>query len=830
MFYGIEIDNFNISKVKISRLYIKLDKKLIVNAKKIHINFKNSKKNSNLRLKELNDILKKLPWLDYVFEQIDIQDMYINGNNIKLLYKDDIFKLETDNIALDANIQNHKKSDLKLTINHLKLKHFDLKLKGTLVGNLKAKEAILRGRFKGFGIYGDLVMHLKKEILTYMLSTNKFYDLEPLMSTINEKIKIPKKANDWIYKKVKAKEYHLISLEGKVNIYNGKFFPKQIKAKIKAKNITVKFHKNLAPATVEEADLKLLNNNLYFKLKKPKYKKIALDGTKGHIYKLLTKGNGLILHIKANTPLSKDIQNILKIYKINIPITQKTGYTDVKLDLNIRFVPYNIDIKGDFGIKNSTLLISKVPFYSKNTKINLDNKVIKLKNVNLSYKDIFKLDTNATLNQHKNGYKGNIELKHLSIKKEKNNLLELANQNLPLDVNITKNNFTAHMPNLSLLLKFAKDENEIYIKDISKLKPNSDIMKKFQVDGGEVLIKTKDFLDFKINAHISKIKPIFKINDLNITSFDATINANKWKTTLKTKKDFLKLLITENKTKIYINNADVLVDVEDKEKGGKNTTIQGKNSNFYIIKLNKKILFDNYNIDLTDKSVKFKGNYENGNISAFHTKERLQVDGVDLNSVFVNTFLGKDMFKEGNFSLKIVGKDVNNLTGHIHITNTFVKSFSFYSQLLAYMNSVPNLMTFKKQGFSEKGFFIKDADILFYKKADTVKIYNIDIKSPNANVYGTGVYNAKSDKIDLKLKLKTFKGVSDIIGKIPMINYIFLGKDNSIETYIVVKGKISKPEIKTQTAKELSLVPFNIIKRTLQMPFELFSDNNTKNK
>ena len=79
-----------------------------------------------------------------------------------------------------------------------------------------------------------------------------------------------------------------------------------------------------------------------------------------------------------------------------------------------------------------------------------------------------------------------------------------------------------------------------------------------------------------------------------------------------------------------------------------------------------------------------------------------------------------------------------------------------------------------------------------------------------------------SNLIDITLELKLLKDASSIIDKIPLVNYILLGKDKSISTIIKISGTIDEPIIKTQVVTDVLKTPFNIIKNTLTLPFVIF--------
>ncbi|WP_051663689.1 hypothetical protein [Campylobacter hyointestinalis] len=92
---GIKIDNFHSNIIDIEKLYIKLDKKLIVNLKNLEIHKQKNQKKSN---KELLDISDNIIWLNRLFKEINIENLTYGEVSIKLLYKDNIFYIDTPSL------------------------------------------------------------------------------------------------------------------------------------------------------------------------------------------------------------------------------------------------------------------------------------------------------------------------------------------------------------------------------------------------------------------------------------------------------------------------------------------------------------------------------------------------------------------------------------------------------------------------------------------------------------------------------------------------------------------------------------------------------------
>ncbi|EGK8157252.1 TPA: DUF3971 domain-containing protein, partial [Campylobacter fetus subsp. venerealis] len=129
---GIRIDSFDSELLRIEKLYIKLDKKLIVNIKNIEIYNKKSEKSSS---KELLDIADNAIWLGRLFKEINIENISYQDINSTLLYKDNIFYVNTPYLTINTQIENKNKV-LIANVSELSLKDFNITINGNLVADL----------------------------------------------------------------------------------------------------------------------------------------------------------------------------------------------------------------------------------------------------------------------------------------------------------------------------------------------------------------------------------------------------------------------------------------------------------------------------------------------------------------------------------------------------------------------------------------------------------------------------------------------------------------------------------------------------------------------
>ncbi|ECR6749474.1 DUF3971 domain-containing protein, partial [Campylobacter coli] len=113
---GILISSIQFNFLNLEQLYIKLDKKLIVRAKNITLNEDantsiedDKKENSDFASRELLKITKNLKYLYTFVEEIDIQNLNIKDNHMRILFKNNEFFIDNDLLFLKLALRREGK-------------------------------------------------------------------------------------------------------------------------------------------------------------------------------------------------------------------------------------------------------------------------------------------------------------------------------------------------------------------------------------------------------------------------------------------------------------------------------------------------------------------------------------------------------------------------------------------------------------------------------------------------------------------------------------------------------------------------------------------------
>lgn len=520
----------------------------------------------------------------------------------------------------------------------------------------------------------------------------------------------------------------------------------------------------------------------------------------------------------------------LKPNKVDLNIDLlKFSYKKIKLNqsntsLNISYTDNHLKINSTDSIR---LNIDKFNPVLNNTSLDINNGNIVLNNSDLKLEDIGTTKLDGFYNIEKN--RGFINLKNLNITNKKFKKIVKNQKNLNISIDNNNNKTTLSLKKIDA--KYISDKNgwKLKLNSMKKLAKYSKKLKEYNLNDGNISI-SKYKNDDKINF-MANIKYPYKIIVLD----NKPIQNYKIKGKIENETDDIFLNINDKidvsikkEIDIKANNIGVNLNAVIDYFNDKNSTSDStKNKNIFIdlkdshlwISKNRHIISDSIKLQyfknittaqLVYKDAKSGFKFDNG---YFH------LYGESFNDHFMESLFALSKFKGGSFSFSIHGT-TKEYDGIFYLHDTTILEYKLLNNILAFVNTIPSLVTFSLPGYNKNGLAVKSAYADFHSKNDTVKFRNIYLDSKEIDIAGRGDLSFKRDEINLILNLKSDLGSS--IKNIPVVGYILLG-DDTISTSISMTGKLDDPTIKSLIAKDIIVAPINIIKRTLYAPFNLFS-------
>lgn len=834
--YGIKINDFEFYGVKLEQLYIKLDKKIIARAKQIRLpNFKKESKQKSSDERLLN-LSKSVDFIDTIFQEISLENVQIGDDfNIKILFLDDIFFVDSPYLNIDIKFQKEQQNGVDLFIvRNLSFKDFNVSISGEGSADFDKNDYKFEGNFTSHELHGKLNFALKDTFLTY-----KAYDVEAgsiknFIDELDSRIHLNSEVKNWIYGYIVADDYHLNEINGKADLKENDLFLNELNATANAKNLLVKFDKGLPAVNVAEANITLNNSKLKFNLTAPVYNDKKLDGSNVAINNIFDeKSANLELFIKTNSIYDEAINEILRAYKINVPVRQLSGKMDADLKILIKldekslenFDEKSVIANGDFKISDAVLDIAGSKFNAKSALVKLVNtSVLNIDTTGFGL-EFFKANAKADINLQKSTgeIKGVIE--SFDLKEKNDEILTFKNEPFSAFLDFSKAGETLiKIEPFGLDMSFGS-ESKITTKNSKFFIENSPVLKENGVLGfDELSIKSKDFTDLEIFAKEANFDlPFLDKNGSKYENDDLKILVSKAGVKVDSASKKLSLDIKEKAINVKTKDLNLLV-LDDNKTSEQSTPLEllAKNGDIILKDLNKTLPFASFSAEKKGKSTSLNGLAQQGRVGYFNDEKSINLDATDISGEFINDLFGIKSFEGGKFRLKMLGENSKNFKAEVRFFDTFLKDYIFYQRLLSFLNSVPSLLSFKTPDFNDKGFTVKNGKILLTRNGDMIEFLAIEMIGTSADIGGRGTIDLKSKKINIDLELKLLKDASSIIDKIPLVNQIILGKDRSLSTVIAIRGTTDKPEYSTQILQDALLSPLKIIRNVIQAPFLIF--------
>jgi hypothetical protein len=719
-----------------------MDKKLILNIENIELKSKKTKSKSSID--DLKRDLKYLPTVLKLFQKIDIERLIIGDNQFKIILDEDTLYLDNKFVNISSKIDVSSKQ-VSFDLYSLYLKDIELLFDGKIKVDYFSEKLNYFGTFYYQDIKSNINVDMTKELAKFYLASESFKSLKFLKKFI----KLPTTAEEWMYDNVEG-NIKLQDFYGEFDLQKNEIILDSLQGKAQIEAAKIKFHKDLDVVNTKSLDITFENDNLGFNLIEPTFKDKKLDGSFVMIHNLSDSTGEVEVNIKANTKLDKDILGILKAYKIDIPLVQKSGNTEASLQM---IFPYEenkpMTTKGVFLLSDAEVFINKFAFSSKNAEVLLNNSIVEVKNADFKHKNMIDALVNISIDTKTLKSGGTVDIKSFLIEKEdKEKIVHIQNKKSAISMDFNKE-VNIELKDLETSIKIS-DLVYVDIKNLSKIYPYSKLLKDISIKDGNISLRIKDDKNIDFSANVKGLDFPIQRNGNSIDNLDITGVIQDKDISISSDDKSLKVEIRDD-INIYLKDLDVLIDSKGKDNKFTN------NMNIYL---------DNSKLKIDESIYQLK-----------NAKVTIKKDDISFNALVTGLDIPLKKNDKKIEELSIEGIYTKNLT----TINTKNKDL---------------ILELKKDYLSVK---IDGYDVFYSTQSnEEEKDRNIDIAGKNSNIFINEKFKVLADNYDISIRTDKSKFIHLKHKKTDIT--IKESKDKSIDIF---SNDISAEFINTIFAKKI---------------------------
>lgn len=814
---GFSISSLDFNFLKIEQLYIKLDKKLIIRAENLALFLQEEQeKQSDFSVKKLVNIAKKISFI----QEIDLKNLEFAGARARILFKDDEFLIDHDEVLLRA-VLSKQDQFINADIKEFFLKKINAYVDGNASLENDKELYHFEGELRAKDFNTKIDLAYKKGKLEYNLSDFNISNVSHFITTLASNVKVPKGVQVWLGDNIKSDFYFINSLRGTVDTNKNKLDLSDMKAHGFAKNVSIRLYEDSSLIRIPFLKLVLDEQRLDFIFDKASFEGQDISASKVHIYKITEpKQAGIFILLKSNTlKFDEKIKALVSHYGAKIPFIQLNGTLKSELGINIAFIQgAKASLKGEFELENSKLDL--LEFFVKKGRVHLENDIVLLEEFEVENEFLQSALSSRLDFKEKNGFFD------LNISKLKlDNALDLSKKDLRLDFNFDEN-LSLESKELGLEAKFSEGLL-LTSKEPNLLKTYSPLLKELRVQNIEDFnLSSQDLKKYKIQARgVSFDLGLFKNDKTKYNKDSFEIIKDEKTISINTQSALIQAFIDEKQ--INIKARDLAYVYSGKSDLNainftKDFVFSGSNISIELENIQKKLVFDSIEASAKGGLLLADAQRKTASFDLLKNANELRLKITNANDANINEFFDKNLTERGSFNLLVEGKDSQNFEAKIWFKDTYLKEAKSVNQLISFIDTVPSLLIFKPPTFNNTGLKVEEGVIDIQRQNELVRVKALSLKGDSLDILGLGFANLELNTLNLDLELKTLKSASSIVSKIPIVNQVVLGKNREISTNLKVDGSLANPNFRTQIVQDIIKSPFNLIRNIIEMPSTWF--------
>ena len=878
---GLDFEKIDVSGVKIEQLYLKIDKKLIIEAKRVSFDNQAKKSDPGRLVEQIRQGFLGL----FFLERLHLESVQVGKHDFGILYEKGLFTLKhaqgeatlqlgwmEPGVAFELKTLAFAEQNLTAEgrgfFNPLSgwfyadLGYYSDVLSGTMSAWGDAQSASLRfgkNRFRAGKIagtfQGDAQVDLKKmqwdfkgnvEALEikgelHLAGNNKNLRASLLNATaktlgpLAEFLPVNDLYRPWIYGNItaahyEAKEFSLdIDLEAKRPLFNTIYLDAQ------ALDGEIRFNPNLPAARAERMAVAIANDGLHIFTQEGSYEGQSAEAYL-HINDLSSRQKrGLSLEIETPAHFDPTIQALLQAYGVQVDIRQTTGQNQTRfllaIDLSEKRTPLQTHaagqaIAGGLNFFGLDLLFNEVD-------LDVNGSQITLKKADLVFPGTGTLLADGLIKAGEKHFMLTARAGHLQ-----------AMGGLAADFYVTPTEVYGEwnasgmhitVPKFKTAIAATRGTTVLNARDLTLLKPHIPLMDLLELTGGDLTLthnKTGMHADFNLSVGA----PILYAQGQPLAQADGYFQSDPDGFVFSVLDGRLVAQKHGDQIVGQINGLEVDAYAIERYLERRRTRFKAAPKpleetlflfgNQTVLRYQNKVLkTDWFSAHMYNDRLEGQLHYKKGSLSVSRNKSDVTLRGERLGTGWAQDLTGMKM-TGGSWDLSAYA-NLNNqdLYGVIRIRDAAFGQAHFLTNVIALINTLPSLVQFRSPGFSAEGFRVERGLVEFYYANDTLFLNAVRLMGTHTDIIAQGSINLKTNEVDIYASVQSIKSASSLVSKIPLVGYLLLGDEKTISNVMHITGTLQKPKIKSEVAKEVVFYPLSVIQRTLTLPLKLFESS-----
>ncbi|MGI9535844.1 MAG: AsmA-like C-terminal domain-containing protein, partial [Desulfocapsaceae bacterium] len=465
--------------------------------------------------------------------------------------------------------------------------------------------------------------------------------------------------------------------------------------------------------------------------------------------------------------------------------------------------------------------------------VQLDNQFIKVAESRISYGSFFDSQISGELDyQNKQGafYLKKIDVTDQNLEEN----LEIGQETL-----VQLDNHGEHtiisVPEFDLRISTDIDKNwSASFGDLSMIYDRSKLLQRYKVKAGSLTLSSENGRrPFKLTADILSPYPFLidqgkPIDELKITgslgdqrirfTVNGALNFDHVGNQLKVASNGVAFNIPAFIS--LVNDLPQSTTAEDDEKGALLVSLDASDS-YLQLSPNSRILADRIEVEYLQGIIGMRLTHGPGILLLRVENGTFFTEGSNLNETFMEALIQDSNFEGGQMHLGAMGR-FDDFSAVFEIKDTVLTNLKTLNNVMAFINTVPALITFSLPEYHSTGLPLRSAVVGMNFKDKRVTLESIEFISPSLRGAGIGWLDFSERLIDLDVNLISQKKIN--IGKVPLAGYVLEGKKGESSITIKVEGNLDDPEVTHSLFREIVAKPVKVLFRALTLPIHLLQE------